>query len=415
MPELVIQLRDLHPKLIQRAVDRLAHGELLRESLEAEIGRFYDRLAAAVESGSQEWLNTLMQEWMASRPAPTNHEQQTFVPLLHTLRSCTWEVLTTDLAPVEALRAIATLEHFFAEAIAYLYVAEYEARVREVEAELGRAQAEMEKLDKSKSDFIAVAAHELKTPLTLIEGYSQLLAAELPGDRYPRVAVLLGGLGNGTRRLNEIIEDMIDVSLIDNNLLALHYTWVNLGEVVEQLRAEVEATVRQRRLSLTIEPIEPDLTTYADPERLSQVLVHILENAVKFTPDGGAITIRSRRLPGFLEIAIADTGIGIAPENQQRIFEKFASLGDVSLHSSGKTKFKGGGPGLGLPIARGIVTAHGGMLWVESPGYDEVANRGTTVHIMLPLLSEPPEIKEPELLTWAKNPKPWRKFSLDAD
>src|SRR3990172_1652856 len=89
MPELVIQLRDLHPKLIQRAVDRLANGELLRESLEAEIGRFYDRLAAAVESGSQEWLNTLMQEWMASRPAPTNHEQQTFVPLLHTLRSCT--------------------------------------------------------------------------------------------------------------------------------------------------------------------------------------------------------------------------------------------------------------------------------------------------------------------------------------
>ena len=415
MPDLITQLRNLHPKLVSRAVGQLAHGELLRESLEAEINRFYERLTAAVESGSQEWLATLIEEWVASRPASTNHEQQTFIPLLHTLRRCAWEILSDHLPPAEALHTINVLERFFAETSLGLARLETEARIREIEAELGLARAELERLDQSKSDFIAVAAHELKTPLTLIEGYSQLLAVELPGDQYPRVQVLLGGLGNGTRRLKQIIEDMIDVSLIDNNLLALHYSPVNLSELVEHLRAEVEATAHQRRLSLSVEPVEPGLTTYVDVHRLRQVLIHILENAVKFTPDGGSITIRSRRLPGFVEIAVADTGIGIAPENQQRIFEKFASLGDVSLHSSGKTKFKGGGPGLGLPIARGLVAAHGGTLWVESPGYDEVACPGTTVHIMLPLLSEPPEVKEPELLTWAKNPKPWRSLSMDME
>ena len=417
MPDLITQLRNLHPKLVSRAVGQLAHGELLRESLEAEISRFYERLTDAVESGSQEWLDTLIEEWVASRPASTHHEQQTFIPLLHTLRRCAWEILSDHLPPAEALHTINVLERFFAETSLGLARLETEARIREIEAELGLARVELERLDKSKSDFIAVAAHELKTPLTLIEGYSQLLAVELPGDHAlrPRVQVLLGGLGNGTRRLKQIIEDMIDVSLIDNNLLALHYSPVNLSELVEHLRAEVEATMRQRRLSLSAEPVEPGLTTYVDVNRLRQVLIHILENAIKFTPDGGSITVRSRRLPGFVEIAVADTGIGIAPENQQRIFEKFAALGDVSLHSSGKTKFKGGGPGLGLPIARGIVAAHGGTLWVESPGYDEVACPGATVHIMLPLLSEPPEVKEPELLTWAKNPKPWRSLSMDME
>ncbi len=417
MSDLIAQLRNLHPKLVSRAVEQLAHGELLRESLEAELGRFYERLTDAVESGSPEWLNSLIEAWVAARPASANNEQQTFLPLLHTLRRCAWEILSDHLPPAEALRGINVLERFWAEASLGLVRLETEARIREIETELGLARVELERLDKSKSDFIALAAHELKTPLTLIEGYTQLLAAELPGDHAlrQRVQVLLGGLGNGTRRLRQIIDDMIDVSLIDNNLLALHYSPVNLSELMEHLRAEVEATMRQRRLSLNVEAAEPGLTTCVDVNRLRQVLIHILENAIKFTPDGGSITVHSRRLPGFVEIAVADTGIGIAPENQQRIFEKFASLGDVSLHSSGKTKFKGGGPGLGLPIARGIVVAHGGTLWVESPGYDEVACPGTTVHIMLPLLSEPPEVKEPELLTWAKNPKPWRTLSFDIE
>ena len=117
-------------------------------------------------------------------------------------------------------------------------------------------------------------------------------------------------------------------------------------------------------------------------------MYNVITNAIKYTPDGGTITIDGRLLPGFVEIIVADTGIGISPEHQATIFEKFGQLGSTDLHSSGKTKFKGGGPGLGLPITRGIIEAHGGTIWVESEGYDEVQLKGATFHILLPTRTE---------------------------
>ena len=101
---------------------------------------------------------------------------------------------------------------------------------------------------------------------------------------------------------------------------------------------------------------------FSDPERLYQAFRNILVNAIKYTPDDGAITMDGRILPGFIEVTVADTGIGISHEDQPVIFEKFEQGGDASLHSSGKIKFKGGGPGLGLPITRGILEVHGGTI-----------------------------------------------------
>jgi signal transduction histidine kinase len=94
-------------------------------------------------------------------------------------------------------------------------------------------------------------------------------------------------------------------------------------------------------------------------------------------------------LANYVEITIADTGIGIDPEDQDLIFEKFYRVGSVDLHSTGSTKFKGAGPGLGLPIARGVIAAHGGKVWVESPGHDEIRFPGSTFHIVLPALPAP--------------------------
>ncbi|NJN80491.1 MAG: hypothetical protein HC797_08465, partial [Anaerolineales bacterium] len=128
---------------------------------------------------------------------------------------------------------------------------------------------------------------------------------------------------------------------------------------------------------------------YGDAERLQQALDNVLANAIKFTPDNGNITIDGRLLPGFVEITFTDTGIGISTENQGLIFDKFGQLGRTDLHSSGKTKFKGGGPGLGLSISKGIIEAHGGTIWVESEGYDEVKLPGSTFHILLPTRTEP--------------------------
>jgi signal transduction histidine kinase len=131
--------------------------------------------------------------------------------------------------------------------------------------------------------------------------------------------------------------------------------------------------------------------TFGDSERLYQALRNILMNAIKFTPNGGTITIDGRTLPGFLEITISDTGIGIDIEDQDRIFEKFGRVGNIALHSSGKIKFKGGGPGLGLPITKGIIEAHGGAIWVESEGYDEINFPGTTFHMLLPIRKVSPD------------------------
>jgi signal transduction histidine kinase len=183
---------------------------------------------------------------------------------------------------------------------------------------------------------------------------------------------MLSGIVSGTKRLREIIQDMIDVSLIEMNLLKLHYQPVWLHRLVEILQFDFKERLGQRKLVLEIDRASvTNKPTYGDPERLYQVLYKVVSNAVKFTPDGGRIQLRGRELPGFCEIVIEDTGIGIPAEDLQRIFEKFSSLGDIALHSSGKTKFKGGGPGLGLAIAKGIIEAHGGTIWAESPGYDE--------------------------------------------
>jgi len=103
-------------------------------------------------------------------------------------------------------------------------------------------------------------------------------------------------------------------------------------------------------------------------------------------------------LPGFIEITVTDTGIGISPENQAIIFEKFGQLGRVDLHSSGKIKFKGGGPGLGLPITRGIIEAHGGSIWAESQGYDEKKCPGSTFHILLPTCADANDERVTKLL-----------------
>jgi signal transduction histidine kinase len=140
----------------------------------------------------------------------------------------------------------------------------------------------------------------------------------------------------------------------------------------------------------------------ADLPALRKVFYNLVVNAIKYTPDGGEITIRGQtvapdggELPvGGVEIVVSDTGIGIAPEYRDLIFMKFYQGGDAALHSSGRTKFKAGGPGLGLSIARGIVEAHQGWIWVESPGYNERDFPGSHFHVMLPLRPvEKPTIK----------------------
>lgn len=254
-------------------------------------------------------------------------------------------------------------------------------------------QASLERLDKSKSDFISIAAHELKTPLTLLEGYTSMMREIIEQKNIfdEHILMLLDGMDSGSGRLRQIISDMIDVSMIDNQLLSLNYQPNWLVKVLSKIDQDFQPALRSRSLSLRINRFSGDESvSYFDADRVFQALSNIVSNAIKYTPDGGKILIDGRELDGFFEIMVIDNGIGIDPPNQTIIFDKFQRIGDITVHSSGKTKFKGGGPGLGLPIAKGIIEAHGGRIWVESAGYDELVCPGSTFHVLLPILQNPP-------------------------
>lgn len=257
---------------------------------------------------------------------------------------------------------------------------------------------QMERVEETKANFIAVAAHELKTPLTILEGYANMLRVETESGSHLRIYV--DGLENGTRRMHEIIADIIDVSLIDLQTFALKYQQFYLEKVILMAADKLDKLYTQRGVDLVIMPLPVERRIYGDPERLLKAFMKVMLNALKYTPDGGQVTVNSvvtrtnesnDAMAGYIDVQISDTGIGIDPENFDIIFRKFTSLSDVSLHSSSKSKFKGGGPGLGLPIAKGIIEAHGGHVWVESPGCDEETCPGSTFHLEIPMFLEKPE------------------------
>jgi signal transduction histidine kinase len=387
-------LRQIREPWLARISNQLGRGEEGRELLLDELKRFFDLLIQAVESGDPGWLNPILIDWASSRTeTDMSDEEITLSPVLSTIVIETTSVARDELQDDQVLDLLEVLTPIFN--YSYEQIAQHEALVRigYVSARLEKIQRELERLDRSKSDFIAVAAHELKTPLTLIEGYASMLREKvLNEDENETPLVLLKGVDNGIRRLGEIIDDMIDVSMIDNDMLSLNFQPMWLNRLLNVLKQEMVDHVKERNQILEIHDFPgSDEMIFADTERIHKALTNILTNAIKYTPDGGKITVEGRLLSGFVEILVADTGIGIAEEDQTRIFEKFGGLGDVSLHSSGKTKFKGGGPGLGLPITKGILEAHGGSIWVESDGCDEENLPGSTFHILIPLRKEPPD------------------------
>jgi signal transduction histidine kinase len=391
----------IHAVLLEEVPNALAAREGVRSEFRELLGSLYLLILRAIETGESVWLDSLLEEWVTT-PTETQLEATkiNLVEVINKILISTTEVIRKELDPPEGLKLLAALLPIFTHAIEYVSIQEANLRVEHITNELSQAKNFVEKLEKSKSDFISVAAHELKTPLTLIEGYSSMLRDSIITDDSNRVQVnlCLKGVDAGTTRLKEIVDDMIDVSLIDNDLLSLAFQPVWLYQIFHAIERELDDIIVQRKLKYSLKQF-PGLNEmiFGDGERLFQALRNVVNNAIKYTPDGGSITINGRSLPGFIEVIISDTGIGIDPEDHGRIFEKFGRLGNASLHSSGKTKFKGGGPGLGLPIAKGIIDSHGGTIWVESEGFNEDTCPGSTFHIMIPLRKSPPDDKTAKL------------------
>jgi len=247
----------------------------------------------------------------------------------------------------------------------------------------------LRQLDRNKLDFIQVASHELRTPLTIIKGYVELLDSFPEVNANTDVSDVLAGINKGVGRMHEVVSLMLDVTRMDADVQIASVP-VLLKQLVDGLVQDFASAATKRKISIIARHADDLPTIYADPELIQKALYHLIINAIKYTPDGGQITIRTHpiKMGGDIpavEVIVKDTGIGLDREHHELVFEKFYQAGDVDIHSSGKTNFKGGGPGLGLAIVRGTARAHGGKVWIESTGHDEVHFPGSTFYLRLPI------------------------------
>lgn len=263
------------------------------------------------------------------------------------------------------------------------------AELRQTRRDLEKNNRDLERIDQAKSDFISIASHELRTPLTVIRGYTEMMIEENNLD--PNFKQMMKGIHDGTMRLYEVMDSMFDIALIDARTLMPHLQSVQLGNLIREVCDTQSRMIKERGQSLTVElSALPQIKS--DPKLLRKLFQHLISNAIKFTPNNGSITIQGWEIPsiidmpdGAVEIIVSDTGVGVDPNFREIIFTKFYQPGELGKHSTSKTRFKGSGAGLGLALSKGIVEAHGGRIWVESPGYDEINFPGSQFHILLPL------------------------------
>lgn len=263
---------------------------------------------------------------------------------------------------------------------------------------LEEANTQLEKMDAVKTDFVTIASHELRTPLAQIRGYTDILdALNEQGMLDPvQIGGMTSNLRKASERMEELIAAMLDVSQLDVNAMDLRMTQTAPESVLRMAIEPLTEAIKQRKLTLSARGLRGLPNIQADPQRLVQAFRNVVVNSIKFTPDGGKIDITAAlqppQKPGDKEhilVMIADSGVGIDAENLSLIFEKFFRAYDPGTHSTGTYKFLGAGPGLGLTIARGVIEAHGGKIWAESPGHDLKGTPGTTFYVLLPV--SPPE------------------------
>ena len=267
-------------------------------------------------------------------------------------------------------------------------VTRLESRIRDLEA----MNETLRRLDKTKDSFIQLTAHELRTPLTLIYGYSRLLEDSpalrpvMENDESTRT--LIQGLVHSIERMQGIINEILTVSRMMSNHIDLSIGPVNIAAVMQTVIDSYAEALQTRRLHLHCNLSTWPQKMRADGDLLKLALSNLVSNAIKYTPDDGNIHLNATSDEDCIRVSIKDTGIGISKKDQGHIFDRFHTTADTMLHSSSKTAFRGGGMGLGLPVCKAIVEAHGGTIQVESPGLDVEALPGSTFIVSMPLVTQ---------------------------
>ena len=235
------------------------------------------------------------------------------------------------------------------------------------------ANAELRAVDQLKTNFLALASHELRTPLGVIIGYATFLQQESHGELSEHAKQVL----NAAMQMRVLVDAMTNMDMLRSSEMIMHRLVVPVQQILRGAHGEVKRLAEARGQKMVLEMPASPIPVKCDPDKLTSALVNVLDNAVRFTPDGGRITVGAQaQNGGDVLIWVQDNGKGIPQGELEKIFQEFYQ---IEPH----TTRKHGGMGIGLSIARGLIEAHGGKIWAESPG----PGKGTTIKILLPFLS----------------------------
>jgi signal transduction histidine kinase len=256
-----------------------------------------------------------------------------------------------------------------------------EHRVQQRTQELQNALQKLSELNQLKSNFIANISHELRTPLTHIKGYVELLLSGSMGPLVEQQEKSLTVVQRATERLETQIEDLIRFSLASRGDFTLSFAPIRLKTLADWIASRSVEKACEKNLELITDIPEGLPLILGDTEKLSWAVMQLVDNAIKFTPDGGWVALRARQTEESAEIEVQDSGIGIPTHRFEEIFEPFHQL-------DGSATRRYGGTGLGLALVRQIIEAHGSSIQLESQ-----MGRGTRFHFLLPIVEQPPQIE----------------------
>ncbi len=246
--------------------------------------------------------------------------------------------------------------------------------VNKATADLKTANQQLELLDKLKDEFVSVASHELRTPMTAIKSYSWMVLNGKAGAITPKATEYLNRVYISTERLIHLINEMLDVSRIESGRVTIKKVPLDVGKLFADVQTELQGRAAETQINLKVTTEDAIPMVQADPEKIHQVLENLVGNSLKFTPANGSITMGARAKDGFLEISVTDTGSGIRPEEIPLLFTKFGRLENSLVAMPGNST------GLGLYISKQYVELHGGKIRVTS-----APRKGSTFTFTLPI------------------------------
>ena len=234
------------------------------------------------------------------------------------------------------------------------------------------AYKELRAADQMRNNFLALASHELRTPLGVIIGYASFLQEESPSNLSDHAKQVL----NAAMQMRVLVDAMTNLNLLRSKEMVMHRQVIPVQQILRGAYGDVKRLADAKKQKVTLDMPENPVPIKCDPDKLTSAFVNLLDNAVRFTPDGGKITVGARAQPGEVLVWVQDSGKGIPEDELKKIFQEFFQL-------EPHTTRKHGGMGIGLSIAKGLIEAHGGKIWAESPGL----GKGSTIKVLLPFIS----------------------------